>query len=55
MAFGLGFLLVFQAMINIGVGVNLIPVTGQPPPFTQYGRNINFIYLSISWDYIKRK
>ena len=48
MAFGLGFLLVFQAMINIGVGVNLIPVTGQPLPLLSMGgTSILFTCLSL--------
>ena len=28
--FGLSFMLIFQSFINMGVGVNLFPVTGQP-------------------------
>ena len=35
--FGLSFLLVFQAFINMGVGVNLFPVTGQPLPLISMG------------------
>ena len=37
LAFGLSFLLVFQALINMGVGVNLLPVTGQPLPLISMG------------------
>jgi cell division protein FtsW len=37
LAFGLGFSLVFQALINISVAVNLMPVTGQPLPFVSMG------------------
>ncbi|MCK4569840.1 MAG: FtsW/RodA/SpoVE family cell cycle protein [Bacteroidales bacterium] len=37
MAIGLGFSLVFQAMINMAVAVNLIPVTGQPLPLISMG------------------
>ncbi len=37
MVFGLSFLLVFQAIINMGVGVNLFPVTGQPLPLISMG------------------
>ncbi|MBE9483955.1 MAG: FtsW/RodA/SpoVE family cell cycle protein [Bacteroidetes bacterium] len=37
MAVGLGFSLVFQAMINMAVAVNLIPVTGQPLPLISMG------------------
>ena len=35
--FGLSFLLVFQAIVNMGVGVNLFPVTGQPLPLISMG------------------
>ncbi len=34
---GISFLLVFQAMINMGVAVNLLPVTGQTLPFVSMG------------------
>lgn len=34
---GLSFLIGFQAFINIGVAVNLIPVTGQPLPLVSMG------------------
>ena len=37
MAFGLGFLVVMQAMINMGVSIGLLPVTGQPLPFVSMG------------------
>ncbi len=34
---GLSFLIGFQAFVNIGVAVNLIPVTGQPLPLVSMG------------------
>ena len=34
---GVAFSLVFQAMINMGVAVNLLPVTGQTLPFVSMG------------------
>ena len=37
MAIGLSFSLVFQAMINMAVAVNLFPVTGQPLPLVSMG------------------
>ena len=37
MAFGLGFLIIIQAMINMGVSIGLLPVTGQPLPFISMG------------------
>lgn len=37
MAFGLGFIIILQAMINMGVSVGLLPVTGQPLPFISMG------------------
>lgn len=35
--FGLAFLLVMQAMVNMGVAVGIFPVTGQPLPFVSMG------------------
>jgi cell division protein FtsW len=37
LTFGLSFSLVFQAMINMGVTVGLLPVTGQPLPMISMG------------------
>ena len=37
MAFGLGFLIILQAMINMGVSIGLLPVTGQPLPLVSMG------------------
>ncbi len=37
MAFGLGFLVNIQAMINMGVSIGLLPVTGQPLPLVSMG------------------
>ena len=37
MAFGLGFLVILQAMINMGVSIGLLPVTGQPLPLVSMG------------------
>jgi len=37
LTFGISFSLVFQAMINMGVAVNLLPVTGQPLPIISMG------------------
>jgi len=40
--------LVFQAMINMGVAVNLLPVTGQPLPLISMGgTSIWFTSLAI--------
>lgn len=36
-SFGLAFMLVMQAMVNMGVAVGLLPVTGQPLPFVSMG------------------
>lgn len=48
LVFGLSFLLVFQALINMGVGVNLLPVTGQPLPLISMGgTSILFTCISI--------
>ena len=37
LAIGISFSLVFQAMINMAVAVNLVPVTGQPLPMVSMG------------------
>lgn len=37
LAFGVSFALVFQALINMAVAVNLFPVTGQPLPLVSMG------------------
>ncbi len=37
LAAGCTFMLVFQALINMAVAVNLFPVTGQPLPFLSMG------------------
>ncbi len=48
LAIGLSFSLVFQAMINMGVAVHLLPVTGQPLPLISMGgTSIWFTSLSI--------
>ena len=47
-AVGLSFSLVFQALINMAVAVNLIPVTGQPLPLVSMGgTSIWFTSISI--------
>lgn len=48
LAMGLGFMLVFQAMINMAVAVRLFPTTGQPLPLVSYGgTSMIFTCLSI--------
>ncbi len=37
LAFGLGLMLVMQAMVNMGVAVGVLPVTGQPLPLISMG------------------
>lgn len=37
LSFGLAFMMVMQAMINMGVAVGLLPVTGQPLPLVSMG------------------
>lgn len=37
LTFGLTFLIVMQALINMGVAVSILPVTGQPLPFVSMG------------------
>lgn len=62
LSIGLCILLVFQAMINMGVAVNLLPVTGQPLPMVSMGgTSIWFtciaigIILSVSRDWESQK
>ncbi len=48
MALGLTFSLVFQALVNMAVAVNLFPVTGQPLPMVSMGgTSIWFTMISI--------
>ena len=48
LAMGLAFGLVFQAMLNMGVAVGLLPVTGQPLPFVSMGgTSLMFTGLSL--------
>lgn len=37
LAIGISFIIVLQAMVNMAVAVNLIPVTGQPLPLVSMG------------------
>ena len=37
MSFGIAFILIMQAMINMGVSTGLLPVTGQQLPFISRG------------------
>jgi cell division protein FtsW len=47
-AIGLGLMLVLQAMVNMAVAVNLVPVTGQPLPLVSMGgTSIWFTCLAI--------
>ena len=48
LSFGLAFMMVMQAMVNMGVAVGLLPVTGQPLPFVSWGgSSMMFTGLSI--------
>lgn len=47
LAIGLTFTLVLQAMINMGVAVNILPVTGQPLPLLSSG-GTSFIFTSMA-------
>lgn len=44
---GLMFSIVFQALVNMGVAVNLLPVTGQPLPLLSSG-GTSFIFTSMA-------
>lgn len=47
LAVGLMFSIVLQAMINMGVAVNLLPVTGQPLPLLSSG-GTSFVFTSMA-------
>jgi cell division protein FtsW len=48
LVFGLSFLLVFQAFVNMAVATNLIPVTGQPLPLISMGgTSIWFTFVAL--------
>jgi len=47
LAMGLMFSIVLQALVNIGVAVNLLPVTGQPLPLVSLG-GTSFIFTSMA-------
>lgn len=47
LAMGLAFSLVMQAMVNMGVSVGLLPVTGQPMPFVSRG-GTSLLFTGIS-------
>jgi cell division protein FtsW len=51
LAMGLTLILVFQAMINMAVAVNLIPVTGQPLPLVSMG-GTSLLFTSASFGII---
>jgi len=36
-AYGVAALIFFQGMVNIGVNLNIVPVSGLPLPFISYG------------------
>jgi rod shape determining protein RodA len=49
-AFGVGFMLLFQCFVNLGANLTLLPVTGVPLPFLSYGRSAlitNLVALGI--------
>ena len=49
-AFGVGFMLLFQCFVNLGANLTILPVTGVPLPFLSYGRSAlltNLIALGI--------
>ena len=51
LAIGLGIILVFQAMVNMGVAVNLLPVTGQTLPLVSMG-GTSMLFTSVSFGII---
>jgi len=51
LAIGLGVLIVFQAMLHIGVNVGLLPVTGQTLPLVSLG-GTSFVVMSVAFGMI---
>jgi cell division protein FtsW len=51
MAIGLALLITFQAMVNMAVAINLIPVTGQPLPMISMGGS-SMLFTCISFGII---
>jgi cell division protein FtsW len=47
LSLGLMFSIVFQALVNMGVAVNLLPVTGQPLPLVSMG-GTSFVFTSMA-------
>ena len=47
LAVGLMFSIVFQALVNMGVAVDLLPVTGQPLPLLSSGGS-SFVFTSLA-------
>ncbi|MBI2756102.1 MAG: rod shape-determining protein RodA [Chloroflexi bacterium] len=50
LAFGVGAMLLFQAVANLGANLTLLPVTGIPLPFLSYGRTallVNLVALGV--------
>ncbi len=47
LSIGLMFSIVFQALVNMGVAVNLLPVTGQPLPLLSSG-GTSFVFTSMA-------
>lgn len=43
---GISFSLVIQAMVNIGVAVGLLPITGQPLPLLSMGGKVNALLFT---------
>ena len=46
LVFGIGAMLLFQAVANLGANLTLLPVTGIPLPFISYGRTSLLVNLA---------
>jgi rod shape determining protein RodA len=45
LCYGIGSIILYQAFFNIGMNMNLLPVTGLPLPFVSYGGSSLWTFL----------
>ena len=47
LALGIGFVFIVQIVINVGMNLDIMPVTGIPLPFISFGGNAMLVFLSM--------